>query len=114
MRAAVKLQAFLHPCHLFGCRLGLIGGFPFIERHAVNHDTSGSFIAFEACIANPVSKAIAAKTGKAHQFDVLGIVSLLQVLDQPAERGGSNVIGQIIDCIRIHSKHPWVLKWHRP
>ena len=59
----------------------------------------------ETGIADPVGEAIAAEAGEPHQLDVLRVVSMAQVTDQPPESGcGYRIVKRVesIRRIRIH------------
>ena len=53
----------------------------------------------------PVGQAIAAESGQPHQFDVLRIVTMAQMADQPPERGGLDFRSRFIADFR-HRRAP--------
>ncbi len=65
----------------------------------MDHLTRGGLVERGAGIDDPVGQAVAAKAGKAHQFDILRVVPMAQVPDKAAERGGSHGIGEFIQGI---------------
>ena len=109
MALRVFRHAFLHPRHLLGGRLALIAAFPVIGAHAMDHLTRCRLVERGASGYDPVSKAISAKSGKAHEVDILRIMAMAQVADQPAKGGSGMCIVQFIEriwhhllCIHIH------------
>ncbi len=65
----------------------------------MDHLARGGLVEGGAGLHDPVREAIAAKAGKAHQLDVLRVVSMAQMPDEAAERGGRHRIGQFIKGI---------------
>lgn len=57
--------------------------------------------AFIACIADPIGKAVPAETRKPHQFNVLCIVPVAQMLDQAAKGSSSGGIIKRIERIIV-------------
>ena len=92
-----------------------MGSLPFIHRHTVDQFARGGLVPFETGIEYPVGQAVAAKTGQAHQVDILRVMAVLQMPHQPPERLRRNRVGQLIQfcrCIgrriRIHCGVPHV------
>lgn len=69
------------------------------------------FIQRRARFDNPIRQAIAAKSGQPHQLDILRIMALAQMADQPAKGGGGLCVIKIVErvgYIHIHGIRPWV------
>lgn len=74
------------------CGLGLMFGFPLIERHAVEGFPRSHFVDFDAAFGGgfliPAAEAVPAEAGEVHHVDILHIRAPLQVVAQGAESGG--------------------------
>src|SRR6218665_1672216 len=91
----VARNARVHPRELLGRRLGL-ALLPFGIVHAV--DRAARFFAADRLarlgrsLLDPVGEAVAAEAGQAHQVDILRILPMPQMGDQPAEGGGGDFV----------------------
>ena len=99
-------QAISHPRDLFRAGLGLIECFPRFKRHAQYQGAGFCFVAGKTRVLNPIGQAVATKSRKPHQIDVLGIMAMAQMTHQAAKRCCGDAIWQVLQriadlCIRI-------------
>src|SRR4051812_20695813 len=99
----VARNARFHPGDLLPRRLGL-ALLPLGIVHAV--DRPARLVAaerlprFRGGLCEPVGEAVAAEAGHAHQVDILRILAMAEVRDQPAERRGGDLV---VDPVHIQS-----------
>lgn len=98
-------HAFLHARKLFRGGFRLILGLPFSRRHAVDQGTRLFLRKLRLRLHHPVGKAVAAKTCETHQVDILGIMAVLQMRDQPPECRRRCHITDLLVC--LHSYAPF-------
>jgi hypothetical protein len=98
-------HAFLHALQLFGRGIALKFSFPFRRWHSVDDFARLILGERSICLHHPIGKAVAAKSGKAHQVDIFGIVAVLKMRDQTAESGGGGLVGNLF--VILHSYAPF-------
>ena len=76
---------------------------PFSARHSVDHFARLLLVPVIPSITDPVGEAIAAKAGKAHQVDILGIVAMAQMAHQAAKGRGGDIVGKRIERVAQES-----------
>jgi hypothetical protein len=69
--------------------------------HAVDHLARGRLVERGASGHDPVGKAIAAKSGKAHKVDILRVMAMTQMADQMTKGSSSMRIIQFVQRIGI-------------
>src|SRR3546814_4664934 len=92
-------HAFFHPPKLFGGRGDVIARLPFGGRHTVD-DRAAGFLVDAARFGDPVAEAVAAESGKPHQVDVRGVVTMPEQADEAAKGGGGDGIVERVERIR--------------
>ena len=111
MPRRILRHAFLHALQLFWCCFRLITRFPFRRWQSVDQGAGLILGQIALCIGHPIGKAVAAKSGKSHQVDILRIVAVLQMRDQPAKGGGGGGVGDFFGG--VHSDAPFTV-WLLP
>ena len=91
-----------HKFQLFGAGFSLMIRLPICIGHAVNQ-CAALLLAERTGVRNPVAKAVAAKPCQPHQVYILGIGSMLEVPDQPAECSRSHLVFKRVDISHVMS-----------
>jgi hypothetical protein len=95
-------NAFFHAFDLFRVRLALMLRFPVGVGHAVDNFAALGFGKVSG-FGDPIAEAIAAKSGKSHEVNILGVGAMLQMFDKAAEGGGGNFVVKTVD---LHQFRP--------
>src|SRR5262249_43172793 len=93
--------------------VGLIARLPFGIGHAVNDLAGGVLVELDAAglrgLLVPVRQAIAAKAGEIHEVDILDVVTLAQMFEQPPKRRSFQLVSRRL----IQLCHGELLPWRR-